>query len=468
MPDKPLRVFLSHRVEEHGHAVESFAKALELITDKDKLQIFRSTKIPAGDKWSAEIHKQLREADVLIFFCLSTLTTSDWCIYETGFFAAIAQGQHGNRKLICVVPKGESPPSPLAEWQLIELTEKGMKELLRSLLATGDEPIKPELFSEEHIDDLNETIAKILTVLGPGEKVRPLSHRVWITLPPSPLDKAAGSITDTLRSGEIPQGTVLGGESEAFREFGLRAKQRISYADFVKGVEFPHALPFFTPILAKAMGDILARKVGPFPLPPVRVFKSGDARTLVFANLIEKPSGHITFEFIVAQPPAVSPTSETESFSTLHDLLATSIHFRREVIAQHERRLRNAVHDDDGSDEFRQRAREMLRAMIFDINVGMLNSLNHGLISRGQLISAFEPGSTEFDLVSSMIDARDGAWVKVYSRLNESVVEGDLQKASIGMEEMKSINKAIIGIAAKRLAELSMDLSGETLAVVDA
>ena len=64
--DSPYKIFISHKVSEHGYAVRKFKKILNRDGAlKDKLKIYVSTEVAPGEDWSKKLHSELDEADML-------------------------------------------------------------------------------------------------------------------------------------------------------------------------------------------------------------------------------------------------------------------------------------------------------------------------------------------------------------------------------------------------------------------
>lgn len=455
----PLRVFISHKVKEQGAAAEQFVKKLRLYGDKSKLKIFLSPEIAAGSNWNDKIHKQLRDSDILILLYLNPSAETDWCLYETGFFAAAAE-DNPERQLICVVPKDQTAPGPLEKWQHIELTKEGIKKLLKAIFNAQDCAVKPELFGEELSKELNELINKVLEALGPGEVVRPLSHWVKITIPEPEEDMGFDKkeLIKTLLKGELPEGTTISGDTEAFRQLGIDSKEEIPFTEIQDHMGFGLAIPFFQPILTNAMAGILENKAGPFTLPSVRVMKSGPARSLVFNNLREMPNGEMIFEFVVAELPSTATYGIEDSFSTLYHLLAVALHFRRRVINQHKATLDNKTYDDDGSQKYQDSVRQLLGQIGFDIDGVLLDSMNRGILSRGQILKVFEEDSEDQKTIAAIIGIEGGRWKEAIGTFKTAVAECDIRKAVEAMGRMEDMNNTIIKITSLRMATLVEDI----------
>jgi len=156
--DSPYKIFISHKVSEHGYAVRKFKKILNRDGALRKfLKIYVSSEVAPGEDWAKRLHDELDAADMLLYiYCYNTPPRdNDWCNYETGYFA-----KKSNRSnIITIVPKGVKPPSPFQSYQFIELTSDGIKQLLKKIYV--DQNIYSDIFDSDYKETLDETINKI-------------------------------------------------------------------------------------------------------------------------------------------------------------------------------------------------------------------------------------------------------------------------------------------------------------------
>ena len=85
----PYKIFISHKVSEHGHAVKDLKKILtQNNTLKDKIEVYISTAVSAGEDWITNLYEELDKADMLLYvYCFnSPPTDNDWCIYGIQLF----------------------------------------------------------------------------------------------------------------------------------------------------------------------------------------------------------------------------------------------------------------------------------------------------------------------------------------------------------------------------------------------
>jgi hypothetical protein len=459
----PLKVFISHKVSEQGPAVAELAKLLRLYVSEDKLKIFISPEITAGSKWSKIVHDNLRESDILILIYTNPSTENDWCLYESGFFAAtIGENKNRNRKLICVVPEGADPPPPLENWQKVDISERGITNLLQTIYNAKDAPVNPVLFEAAYTKELEKIVKSIISILGPGEVVRTVTPRIRITLP---ADSEEVSVIDILYRREIPEGTLIWGETEALRRFNIGEAQGIPFNEFRDEIEFTESLPHFVFILAKTMLDILRGKPEPIPLPPVRVKETGPARLLVPTTLTQKGNGERVIEFVVTDDASRKIPDTKTKFSRASCLLESSMIFRQCVLMKHEKKLKNLLRDKDDSERYIKNRDKAIYKMQHDMNAGILYCLNVGIVSRGYLFDVFEDDPVAEAVVEDLIGADGGKWAIAYARLLEGIQSRDLEEIIEALKLMKDINKTLIVLLTKRLAELAPNLSGELLVV---
>lgn len=448
----PFRIFISHKVSEHGEAVKQFTKILNRSnTLKDKIEIFISTQAPPGENWDKELHKQLDEADMMIYvYCyISPPEINDWCSYEAGYYS-----KKSNRKnLITIVPEKEKPPSPVQSYSYVELTEEGIKDLLRRIYM--EENIYSDLFDIEYQTELDDIVQEILKIFRPTQKPTALSPRLWLTIKKEHVKRFKN------REIEIPQDCIITGETDAARKFGYEAieNEEISISELIDIVEYKGTLPLFSTILSDTLQDILNKKKGPWRVPPVKILNDEAPRIIIPAYLEKLPNGDHRFEFIVTEPPInIAYEKENLDIMGLYNLFIVAWHFRWRVVEKYRHqfeRLNSAEFDS-----VRNQALELISKLKIDFIAVILDSFNRGLQLPIDITKHFE--GNEKIILQKIVDNREGLWAEVKPKFEQAVKDIDLETLNDCLIQMQNMDKTCLIVSLKSLLKIATErLEGE-------
>jgi hypothetical protein len=441
----PYKIFISHKVSEHGHAVKKLKKILlQNNTLKEKLKIHISSEVAPGEDWVTKLYDKLDEADMLIYvYCFSSPPTdNDWCIYETGYYAKTSN----RRNLITIVPAGYKPPSPLQIFQFVELTEEGVKELLRRIYER--ENIYPDLFHSDFGEQLDNTVSSIIHLFGPIEKPVALSPRIWITIKNEFIKQFKE------RKIPIPLESVVTGETEAARKFGYESAENkeITLGELSKIVEYKGTLLPFYNILSDTLQDILNRKPGPWRVPPVKVLNNKPPRIVVPAYLLKLPNGDHKFEFIITEPPInFGFRKEDQDIDTLYNLLIVAWHFRWRIVNAYLfqlNRLRTASYD-----KARPEAKNLIAKLKIDLDAIILDSLNRGLQFPDDVTRSFSGNDKK--VLQNIVDSEKGLWNKLMPKYEEACHEVDLDGLIDCLLQWQDMNKAVLVVCLRLLLKVA-------------
>ena len=444
----PYKIFISHKVSEHGGAVKKLKKILnQNNTLKDKIDIYISTAVSAGEDWVKNLYAELDKADMLLYvYCFnSPPTDNDWCIYETGYFA-----KSSNRSnLITIVPAGVRPPAPLQIYQFVELTREGIESLLKRIYEK--ENIYPDLFHTDLREQLDNTVTAILRIFGPtAQKPIALSPRIWITV----RNESIQAFKE--RKISIPLDSVITGETEAARKFGYESneKDEITLEELSQIVEFKGTLTPFYSILSDTLQEILNKKHGPWRVPPVKVLFNKPPRIIVPAYLRKLSNGDHKFEFIVTEPPINFDFQKDDQYlSDLYNLFIVAWHFRWRVVKRYLyqfRRLRTAK-----ADSVRAEAETLISKLRIDLNAIILDSLNRGLQFPEDIIRNFQ--GHDRSIMKKIVDSREGLWTKLMPKYEKACDEIDLDALIDCLSQMQDMNKTCILESLKLLKKLAAE-----------
>ena len=84
------KLFISHKISEHGKIVESLISILNDFVRPEELEVFSSSSIKAGDDYQEKIMHALDDTDLLLLMANYSTPPqiNDWCIFETGYFSS--------------------------------------------------------------------------------------------------------------------------------------------------------------------------------------------------------------------------------------------------------------------------------------------------------------------------------------------------------------------------------------------
>jgi len=456
--DSPYKIFISHKVSEHGYAVKKFKKILNRDGALRKfLKIYVSSEVSPGEDWAKRLYDELDDADMLLYiYCYNTPPgDNDWCNYETGYFA-----KKSNRSnIITIVPKGVKPPSPFQSYQFIELTSDGIKQLLKKIYV--DQNIYSDIFDSDYKETLDETINKIQKVFSPTQKPISLSPRIWITIKSDSVEKfKSGSIS-------LPLDSTITGETEAARKFGYesRAKEEITLKKLIDIAEYKGTLPLFFEVLSDTLQNILNNKTGPWRVPPVKVLNDSPPNILVPAYLEKMSNGDRRFEFIVTVPPInFNYPRENVFILDVYNIFIVAWHFRWRIIQKYLPELRRIATGD--LNEYPDRAPKLIEDLRIDMNAVTLDSRNRKLQYPDDIIRNFEGKDKMF--IEKIVNKREGLWSQLYPIFTKACENVDINTLIDCLTKFQCLNKTVI-IASLRLLDKAAvsDIEGCTLDEVD-
>jgi hypothetical protein len=149
-PQGKYSVFFSHKVNDSG-----VTKALKDLLDShtEYVEFHISEQIEKGIAWRKAIADLLNRANFLVLVFTDPNEDWGWCLYESGFFAALSQSE-SRRRIWCLHNASTEPPKPIADLQTIPANktdvEQWLKELFRETKQTKEVFLKniPELAEE--------------------------------------------------------------------------------------------------------------------------------------------------------------------------------------------------------------------------------------------------------------------------------------------------------------------------------
>jgi hypothetical protein len=131
-------VFFSHKLKDK-HVAHSIKRLLTENTAD--VAYFVSEDIEKGDNWHKAITEQLDNARFLVLVFTDPDEDWSWCLYETGFFDALARaGTTKTRRIHCLHHPKTGPPKPIAHLQPIPATKEEVVKWLTYLFDATEQP----------------------------------------------------------------------------------------------------------------------------------------------------------------------------------------------------------------------------------------------------------------------------------------------------------------------------------------
>jgi hypothetical protein len=451
--ENQLKIFISHKLSEHGKAVKKLKKLLNrngLLADK--LKIYISTETEVGENWFKKIHKELDEADMLIYiYCFtSPLNTNDWCNYEIGYYNAKKENKS---QIVSIVPYKVQPPSPLKDYEIAELTYDGIMKLFRTIYK--NKGVWPELFDIDAENELDQMIKKVLKLFSPSQKPVPLSPRLWITIPNSSINQFKEKKID------LPMESTISGETEAAKKFGYEGREDkvVTLGELPKIAEYKGTLPLYFTILSDTLQKILSNKPGPWRLPPIKVLNDKAPNMLVPAYLQKLSTGDYKFEFIVTQPPIKFSNPNKKRLIDLYNLFIVAWHFRWRVVNKYMHQLNRLK--TGNFDQIREQAQDLIKKMKIDLDAVILDSFNRELQFPDDITRNFE-GEDKI-IMEKIVNSQEGLWSKILPKFEKACDDVDIETLINCLIDFMNMNKTCLITVLKLLYKSMEDIEGEML-----
>jgi hypothetical protein len=136
-------VFLSHRTKDKdvAHSIKDL-----LAEHTVNVAYFVSEDIEKGERWRKSIIEQLNNSRFLVLVFTDPDEDWSWCLYETGFFDALAYADRTqSRRIHCLHHPNTEPPSQIADLQTVPATPEDVAKWLNVLFDHTRQPKAPFL-----------------------------------------------------------------------------------------------------------------------------------------------------------------------------------------------------------------------------------------------------------------------------------------------------------------------------------
>ena len=438
--DQPLSIFISHK---HKDKIAAEAIRDELsIYGGGRLGFFLSEDIPFGQDWNDQIHEKLRKADWLLLIYSDPTSEWDWCLYESGFFAAKAtEEQHKHKhRLICLHSAEITPPSPLKNWQSVKIIREDVVKLLKEIFDKSN----PVLTKAP--DALGKLAEKITRLIGPQPNSQPkkryYTQCLNVTLTPQQLKNFK-------ESEQVPQDAEVDANESSLRMFGLDlpADDRLWTWGEITGQLRESGQMGLTSSLERAMLDAIEAHHFSPSMPTF--YSSGNQKQYlpVLQRFDRMPDSSRRFRILFTELPAEDDVLVGGDLGLMATLLRMARKFRWGII-----------------DTFRNRISGILNRSIMDD--AKVTSLLHELLSAIERIEgeATQRGFLDQESILQLFDAKEDKealserftqWEELRSkRLRVAIEAKALNDIHEILGEMRLINKEFMIMASKRYHEL--------------
>lgn len=168
MQNNDVHIFISKK-ETDWESARRIKKYLEQVGG-DRLKIFISQDILAGEDWRKSIESQLAKSDGLILLFGEPTNDWDWCLYEVGLFTSIRSER--STKSICLYSPKTKLPTQLDHMQHVSATNEKMEKFIIDFLGsskiTGVEPPLNKRFTtdKEAVKDLASKLCNEINASG--------------------------------------------------------------------------------------------------------------------------------------------------------------------------------------------------------------------------------------------------------------------------------------------------------------
>ena len=422
-----VRIFISHKEEDH-----EIARAIKriLLGRTGRLEVYIFEEVPAATDWEDWIQETLAKSDVLLLLYTTPSYEWDWCLYETGLFAADV-----NKKVVCLcnAQDHKNIPKPLRSIQAVkaerrELVEKFLHPLLRTREYTGiSEPL-----SSVSDEDLNRDAEKIAGLIAPKQiKSRFTCEHFVMKIPD----------IDVLKQGVIPDNTRIEGPSEGSRIFDLD-DSTLTWGDITRRAK-PGIGTFWVEELTACIIAAAKKHRVPVQTATLRDLTGGDIFRPVLYRVDRK--NRVPYNFYVLFTKELVPEDVIGgpgAFGTLFSMLKFANRFRWEVIRPFIERIEADSPDSPKDKEVLcTQIRDSIRAIDTEAR-----RLKH--IDEHSVVEAFEPDNAKE--IGKMFDR----WRTIYRDLVNSMKENDIDKVYQVLKETRTMNGRFLQLAAKRYSEL--------------
>ena len=137
--EKTFEVFISHKHEDYEQAkalriaLAGLAREFVVELENESLRLpkfFLSEEIKKGKNYKKKLEKAISDTEIFILLYANPTKNWDWCLYETGRFAATRR----KKDLMIVLHHKDERPDPLKDEQSVKIEADDLNAFLRQFL----------------------------------------------------------------------------------------------------------------------------------------------------------------------------------------------------------------------------------------------------------------------------------------------------------------------------------------------
>lgn len=431
MPAK--KVFISHKAKDRN-AAETIRRALSLY-GAGNLEIFVSERISAGTVWAPEIWDSLEHADWLLLLYTDPSEDWDWCLFETGFFAASAR--KAGHRLVCLHTGDTPPPMPLQAWQSVPVTDGPMLEKFLKELFAG---INKELVDTP---SLLQGLADKIAGAFKKEIRRKLASRWFTKYVTLTLD--GDLIKKLIKTGAVPADALCGlNDQESLYIFGHGAGQ-CTMQILEDGLDPNYRASWLT-----SLGETLrAVSLNKTPVPRIPILYSPSTQKdyhVVLHCVHHFSDGSKTFYLLFVEKIPENEQMQGHELQHLGNMLKLGRTFRWKILTTFQREV-SVLKQRKGRAEEIATCLERLR---WSINWIVGESQRLDILTVEDVLESFEKEEDK----KALGDALENVWPSHFKDMLDGIEASDLDKVLGAIKGMLEVNKDYMIRAAARYKEL--------------
>jgi hypothetical protein len=445
-----INFFISHKSHD-GEFAAQLRDQLEGLGGPDgKLKGFISDQLPGGVEWRPELLRQLAKADALILLYTDLMLNWDWCLFECGYFESSRAPDGRAKRIFILHDDATAPPTPLNDYQTIRVTSydrSAVRHFVSDLLGKG---------FDGNLANIEETIVGCVTGYSQPEV---FNIQIDVEIVRSELEHAHN---------EVPAGSRVYGNSDAFRLFSLRTKScdGLPWTTFYQGMQrSSDNTDAWIRSLVRTMRDIVLSNfvIGSTSLPIYRFHRQG--MTQVYRpsiNSMRSKGNKLVFTVQFAEVPEEQAKEPAGEVTTLAQALSVSRIVRYSIIAPFCAVLTELLdpHDLPAGPEASLRLQHEMEQLFKDIDATYVDHWNRGY-DRKALLKYFTVVKEKQTLARLC-----GEWDKLRSQIKPPSLDVEVaasewlskpRELKAKLEESLATIKQIMIMVAKRYGDALAD-----------
>jgi hypothetical protein len=427
-----LNIFLSHKSEDAPTA-RGIKEQLIHLSEDDKLNVFLSEEILAGDDWFKWIRESLGDSNMLLLLFTDVTKSWDWCLYEAGLFEDLeADREEDPRRVVCLSGTAQIP-KPLKHLQAVECkpqcVEKFLTDLFLGTELTGfDKPLSPWL------ERVPEVLGKAADSMSQLIARSPVKHRyfskyVFIHVPDPSL----------MEPGVIPPDAKVEADESTLQTLFDKFEDDWTWQDLETEARKNRDQRWIDE-LAVAIHRFADGKP---PRPMQATFRALGADEMYRPSLYRVDTladGSTVFKVLFYEDVSWQLADIPDIIGNLLTSVSVATRFRYEVLEKY----RDTIHTLD--EAACARACKVIAQTISSIE-GEADS--RGLLEKSGLIAAFGSPAEQAE-ITEMYEH----WYEIRDSLLVELKEQDATSVKDRLDSLYGVNRQYLDMATKRLARL--------------